>query len=389
MLATVQTLARFERRLHHELPPDRHLRFLRAWLVGNAQGHIRRAVVRRTRQLTPPRNLNLTMTERCNLHCRGCYAGSYARGPEMSAEAMERLVVQARDLGASFVGILGGEPFLRRDMLPVLARHPEVGFRITTNGTMLDDEVVAFLADNPHVLVFISLEGWREQTDGWRGEGVYDQIVEAMLRLRQASVLFGFSVLLHRDNLAVVSSRAFLQTMAERGAHFGAFFPYGPVGSHPDYELVVPEPVLRQVLPLIEERCAALGLLTKIEGYKSPSGSPMAFLDGPGCQAGVGVHVLPDGQVEPCNGIQFAGANALRQPLVEVLQSPLYRRIHEAVQQEQGRCIAIYQPDRIAQAVDATGATGTNRRARPSLDAWVHACSGSCPGHEHCDRGRR
>ena len=54
---------------------------------------------------------------------------------------MNRLIGDAKALGNSFFGILGGEPFMHPDLLDILAAHPDCYFQVFTNGQLITDEV--------------------------------------------------------------------------------------------------------------------------------------------------------------------------------------------------------------------------------------------------------
>ena len=66
--------------------------------------------------------LLISPTMRCNLRCEGCYAAGYSSAAEMSPALLQSIIDQANDIGIYFFTILGGEPFLRRDLLDVGAR---------------------------------------------------------------------------------------------------------------------------------------------------------------------------------------------------------------------------------------------------------------------------
>jgi hypothetical protein len=85
----------------------------------------------------------LSVTERCNLHCAGCYSQSLRSvpKPEMSPERMERLVGEASELGLSIVLLAGGEPLMKPGLLDVTAKYPKIIFPLLTNGYLLDDRL--------------------------------------------------------------------------------------------------------------------------------------------------------------------------------------------------------------------------------------------------------
>ena len=92
----------------------------------------------------PINYLRLAVTDRCNLRCFYCMpAEGIAYVPKqqlLSYEEMERLVRVLADMGISKVRITGGEPFVRRDLVPFLRRIRAIRgieeLHITTNGVL-------------------------------------------------------------------------------------------------------------------------------------------------------------------------------------------------------------------------------------------------------------
>lgn len=87
--------------------------------------------------------LRLAITERCNLRCFYCMPEEglpwSKKDQILSYEEMLRLVKILADLGISKVRITGGEPFVRKDLLPFMTELVKVDgidkVNITTNGT--------------------------------------------------------------------------------------------------------------------------------------------------------------------------------------------------------------------------------------------------------------
>ena len=130
-----------------------------------------------------PLVLLISPTMRCNLACEGCYAAEYSSDVDMSPELLQSIIDQANEIGIYIFTILGGEPFLRQDLLDVGAANPDSFFQVFTNGTLLGDASIARLTEIGNVAPVLSIEGDREATDDRRGEGVYDLTMETMDRL--------------------------------------------------------------------------------------------------------------------------------------------------------------------------------------------------------------
>ena len=61
---------------------------------------------------------------------------------------MNRLISEAKAMGNSFFGILGGEPFMHPELLEILGAHPDCYFQVFTNGQFITDEVPASCASS-------------------------------------------------------------------------------------------------------------------------------------------------------------------------------------------------------------------------------------------------
>ena len=358
------------------LPRERFREFRRSYVFNNLlRGPRRRRRIERRHGCELPASINVSPTEVCNLRCRGCYAAAYDRGREMEPEQIETIISQARQLGIFFMCFLGGEPLLRKDLLPLLARHKDMAFRISTNGTVVDDEVVAWLKRLGNVVLFFSVEGLAKHTDESRGAGVYDQVAASMRRLARERVLFGFSALLHAGNAATVASPEFLDEMQRLGNRFGLFFPYGPVGREQHFDLVLEERRLERALASLEALQPRYSMLLLHEGRGCHDARGGATWE-QGCRAGVTVHITPTGHVEPCNGIQFHTENVLEKGLLETFRSAFYRDVSRCVKQNDGRCIAIFEPEQLLTLVGRHEASPSNPAALPCLVCYTEARRG-------------
>ncbi|MGQ9779238.1 MAG: radical SAM protein [Bacillota bacterium] len=174
-------------------------------------------------------------TGRCNLRCKGCWAGEYDRSQEMDFATLDRILKEGEDLGIYFIVVSGGEPTLRMDDLLALARkHGDAVFHVFTNGTLIDEKVAASVAELGNITFAISLEGLEEATDARRGRGVFARVMQAMDHLRTAGVLFGFSATYTRENAEEIGSDRFIDLMIEKGCAYGWLFTYVPVGGSAD-----------------------------------------------------------------------------------------------------------------------------------------------------------
>ena len=90
-----------------------------------------------------------------------------------------------------------------------------------------------------NAMVVVSCEGYEEETDRWRGPGVYKKIMEAMEKPREAHVLFGSSATVTENNVDVVSSEEWIDHLLKKGIIAQMYFLYIPVNGQGDINLMV------------------------------------------------------------------------------------------------------------------------------------------------------
>lgn len=91
---------------------------------------------------------------------------------ELYTDKIINILNQAKELGISFIVVAGGEPFVRKDFLKIIKTFPELIFLVFTNGLLIDDILLEKIKSRKNVVPLISIEGYSEQTDYRRGEGV-------------------------------------------------------------------------------------------------------------------------------------------------------------------------------------------------------------------------
>jgi MoaA/NifB/PqqE/SkfB family radical SAM enzyme len=214
------------------------LRFIATWIDD---------MYRRTDALdataVSPCSVVIEPTDRCNLHCPGCYAKSGADGSDLDPERLVQIIEQVVDMGVTLITISGGEPFLRekadRCLTRLAERFSNRAFLVFTNGTMIDEEVADRLQQVGNVFPALSVEGFEHQTDARRGRGIYEKSRRARRLLAQRGVMTGFSATLTRENAEAICTNAFLERRMAEGDMFGWFFLLQPIGRSPRIDLMV------------------------------------------------------------------------------------------------------------------------------------------------------
>ncbi len=141
------------------------------------------------------------ITRRCNLRCVHCYSDSdNQRYPgELTWDEMVRVVDDLADFGVPVLLLSGGEPTIHPRFLDLSRYARAKGLRLTlsTNGTLIDEEMAAQLKELGYGYVGISLDGIGETHDRFRGRfGTFDKVMRAIRACRSIEQKVGLRLTL-------------------------------------------------------------------------------------------------------------------------------------------------------------------------------------------------
>ena len=182
-----------------------------------------------------PPFLIASITSQCNLHCAGCYSRcnhatvDAAPVEQLSDEEWLRIFEEADELGISFILLAGGEPMLRRDIIEAAGKKPNILFPIFTNGTFIDQRYFELFDRCRNLVPIMSIEGEEDTTDDRRGEGVYAKQISNMEECRKRGIIFGASITVTTENVKEVSSKKFIDKLAEKGCKVVIYVEFVPV----------------------------------------------------------------------------------------------------------------------------------------------------------------
>lgn len=313
----------FHRVLNHLTPRNRQVIFETLFYGGWFLGGKKRDAFEREYGFRPPFVMILSPTLHCNLRCKGCYTLGYGTKPELPYEIVDSVLKECEEMGIHFVTVLGGEPLVYPHLFRMIEDHREIFFQVYTNGTLMTREYARRFSELGNTMVVISIEGYEEETDRWRGKGVYKKIMSAFEYLKDARVLAGSSATVTSENIYTVASERFIDDMLDCGSFLQNYFLYIPVNGRADFSLMVTP----------EQRDH---LRRQVIYFRSTK--PMFFLDfwndGPhvqGCIAGGRryFHLNAKGDIEPCVYTHVAVDNIRNTTLKQALNSPLFQSIRK------------------------------------------------------------
>lgn len=151
--------------------------------------------------IPPLTHITLFISQKCNLKCTYCYGNKGEYGEEgfmnkqtafKSIDLLIKLSKNSKDLGISY---FGGEPLLNFPLIRSITRYAKLKgkeygknfeFGITTNGTLITDEIIEFFKKND-IIPVISFDGPQEIQDKYRlfknGKGTYNFTLSKIKKL--------------------------------------------------------------------------------------------------------------------------------------------------------------------------------------------------------------
>jgi mycofactocin radical SAM maturase len=143
--------------------------------------------------LNAPVNLTWEITGSCNLSCAHCLSAEVRKNlrSELDFQQCVRLIDELDRLKIFQINFGGGEPFLREDFPAILryAHSKGIVTCVSTNGTVLDAQLVATLKSMDLLYIQVSLDGATEETnDRIRGKGTYNRILRGIEILANHSI---------------------------------------------------------------------------------------------------------------------------------------------------------------------------------------------------------
>jgi uncharacterized protein len=169
-------------------------------LLSPAGGATQRHAASESRPI-PIHGIALFLTQGCNLRCTYCYGGGghYGAPGDMDRKtalaSVDWLIENSRQLPTPAISFFGGEPLMNFELMKEVVAYARARgsesdkkfkFWVTTNTTLLDDEKIAFMADN-EVNPIVSIDGARDIHDAQRpfpsGKGSFDVMIPKIRKL--------------------------------------------------------------------------------------------------------------------------------------------------------------------------------------------------------------
>jgi MoaA/NifB/PqqE/SkfB family radical SAM enzyme len=371
------------------LETDKRLLWKLAWNMGlKGMLSVQRHKARLKRGEYFPPFLYISIINSCNLRCQGCWVDVSAKQQTISPDAFDKLLNESKEMGNSFFGIVGGEPFMHPDLLDMLARHPDAYFQVFTNGQFITEERAKRIRQLGNVTPLISVEGNEIVSDQRRGRAnVLSKTMEGLHNCLKHKVMTGVCTSVCKTNIDLVNEQ-WIDRLIEMGVLYTWFHIYRPMGPDACPDLCLTPEQQLYVRKFVVNMRAKKPIII-VDAYHDGEGKAL-------CPAVTGIshHINPWGDIEPCPIVQFtresihsseADPRSLRE---KFLQSEFLRDFRDTAAQTTRGCIVLERPDLLAELIERHQAEDSTARgtAMEELKRMSVRTSQYNPGNEVPER---
>lgn len=160
-------------------------------------------------------SIELNLTFNCNLACEYCFVHTKSPKDIMSFNTAQKAIDFIFDNSYENINItlLGGEPLLEFELIKKIVPYAEekakkysknLNWAITTNGTLIDEKILAFFAKY-QINLLLSIDGGKESHDRYRktksGEGTWLKIISLLPLIRQYQSWIGARMTVSPENI--------------------------------------------------------------------------------------------------------------------------------------------------------------------------------------------
>jgi SynChlorMet cassette radical SAM/SPASM protein ScmE len=196
-----------------------------------------------------PRSVNLDITTRCNLRCVYCshFESAGDVDHDLSTDEWLKFFGELNEAAVLEVILCGGEPLIRDDFRELVEGivHNRMRFSILSNGTLINDELAAFIAKTGRCNSFqVSIDGPSENIHAkTRGSGSFSAALEGLKCLKHHGIPSTTRLTLTRYNYKYLedTARLLLDDIGLPGFSTNSASPFGMCQKNADKVALRPE----------------------------------------------------------------------------------------------------------------------------------------------------
>ena len=253
----------------------------------------------KTGRFSAPLDVHVSITTRCNLHCRGCYAlHPEAPAGDMPLDLARTIIDRLSKMNVFTIALGGGEPFLHPQLFDIAtcARQAGIVPNITTNGLLLDLEMAAKcrIFGSVHVSCHHPAE--------------LPRLEDPVRRLKNAGVDVGLNILVSNASFAALPH--IWDWCAAQGLSRALLLKFKLTANNPDCrDLILSPPQEQALLPLVRRLTCRHSIMPMLDcsffpalAFMHPNRRDLEFFDLNGCVGGNAIlAITTNGHFKPCS----------------------------------------------------------------------------------------
>ncbi len=278
-------------------------------------------------------SLEIDVTNQCNCNCVFCFEGNNHNKfkKELSFEHIKKILLDARELGCLYLGISGGEPFLRRDIFNIINYAKDLGFRVSiiTNGSLLTKKKIKILHSIGLDRITFSLHSLNRQTHQYLFNSNVSFLKKELNNIKEClrnEMNVGVAVTITKFNIDEIDNIQNYLTNLGISKNNISF-------NH----LALGKKDIKFLLPSVNQLLSKKDLLVGDFEFKNKEFSDY-FL----CSAGrTSCSITANGDVKPCSFINISAGNVLYDSLVNIWNNSHLFFIFRSFKEEQfNKCLS-------------------------------------------------
>ena len=195
-------------------------------------------------------DLFLEVTSRCNAKCEHCGSSCGYEIPkdEISAEEIKKVLLavsQKYDAHKILLNVTGGEPLMRKDLFEIMDYANRLGYPwgMTTNGMLINDEIIKKMIDTNMQTISISLDGLKETHEAFRKvPNSFDKIITGIKKLQEVPSIKIVQVTTVANKKNLQELDALYQLMLDLKVKYWRVVNVDPIGRAKDNKDILLEP---------------------------------------------------------------------------------------------------------------------------------------------------
>lgn len=152
--------------------------------------------------------IHLELTESCNFHCLHCYNTASpinVYNNEIGFEKWVKVLKDAYELGCKGAQFIGGEPFLRRDiLLKLITEAKNIGYKfleVFSNGSLItDNDLVKLKEFNVHLAVSVYSSDLQVHDQITRNKGSWEKTIKILKRIQEFDIPIRVAIIVMAHN---------------------------------------------------------------------------------------------------------------------------------------------------------------------------------------------